>query len=180
MFWERWTTTQVEQLMGLVLLSNSPIHLNISIWTSPSTWAENKTYFSNTFPISFSFRSTSLNHSLSMHSVHFLQSLDLERPTLVVFFLGITLDDCTPRLFLCSTGTQNRGSLSRPTTHPSVMSQDINSYPWTERQCSSVRCVMSHILKPESREYCANFVPSRINTMSALLRPKILAYRWPV
>ena len=63
--------------------------------------------YSNRFPTSFSFRS--LNGSLSIHSVHFLPGLELERSMLIASLWDtpiITLcHGSTYRLFLCSTGT---------------------------------------------------------------------------
>ena len=58
-----------------------PIHLFIWIF-QVLRLRTRRTYF-NRFPTSFFFFSSSLNHSLSMHSVHFLPNLELERSRIV-------------------------------------------------------------------------------------------------
>ena len=70
-------------------------------------------YFSSSSTSSF--RSSSLSGSLSIHSTHFLQSLELERSMLVAFLsdTSITLyDGNMHELFLCSTETQTSSPLS--------------------------------------------------------------------
>ena len=93
-----------------VLLSNSPIHFNTS-----STSAEDKAHhgsYSNSFPISFSFFSISLNHSLSMHSTHFLPNLEFDKSRIVEISgaLITTLHHGTYTSFLCSIGRFDKRS----------------------------------------------------------------------
>ena len=57
-----------------------PIHLSIWIF-QVLRLRTRRTYYRS--PTSFSFFSSSLNHSLSMHSVHFLPNLELERSRIV-------------------------------------------------------------------------------------------------
>jgi len=63
--------------------------------------------YSNRFHASFSFFSISLNHSLSMHSVHFLPNLEFDKSRIVEIWgaLITTLHRGTYASFLCSIGT---------------------------------------------------------------------------
>ena len=63
-----------------------PVHLNISKHFS---WGQDNTFLLWQFYYLLLFLLETLNHSLSMDSVYFLLSLELERSTLVVFFWSI-------------------------------------------------------------------------------------------
>ena len=142
--------TWVEQ-RTLQKSSFSPIHL--FIWTPkvlrPKTRRTLVSY-SNRFPTSFSFFSISLNHSLSMHFVHFLPNLELDMSRIVEIrgALITTLHGGIYTSFLCSIGTQNSGSLSWPITHPSIMPCIVSSCPSVESWWSAVRSAISHALRP--------------------------------
>ena len=111
--------------------SFAPIHLFIStpqvlqLKTTPTLVS-----YSNSFPTSFSFFSISFNHSLSMHSVHFLPNLELDISRIVDIWgaLITTLHCGTNTSFLCSTGTQNSGSSSP--IHPSCLASQTHVYRW--------------------------------------------------
>ena len=114
----------------------SPVHVFEHLWL-PWLRAKRTLFpYSSRFPTSFSFSSSSLNHPLSMHSVHFLHSLELDKSGIVdIWDPSITtLNGGIHRCSLWSTGTQKSGSSSWPITHPSTMACDISSYSWVEQK----------------------------------------------
>ena len=101
--------------------------------------------YSSSLPISFSFSSTSFNHPWSMHSVHLLPCLNLERSNLV----GLSQIISTwgrHRTRRCSSGTQNNTLSSWPSIHPSLMFSGTASCPSTAFWCLAARFSMSWMI----------------------------------
>ena len=95
--------------------------------------------------IPFSLSSSSFNHTCSMHSIHLLPYLNLEKS----IFGGLSPIASTwgrPRTFLRSSGTQNSNSSSWPTIHSSFMPCGTGSYSWIAFLCLAARSTMSWIL----------------------------------
>ena len=87
------------------------------------------------FPTRFPLSSSPLSHSWSMHSVHSVPNLKLERST----FIGrsqIVSAWGRHRTRLCSDGTQNSNPSSWPTIHPSLIfgGKGSCSYRWVGHQ----------------------------------------------
>ena len=130
-----------------------PIHL--SIWTPQILRLKTRRTsvpYSKRFPTSFSFCSSSLNHSLSMHSVHFLPILELEKSKIVDIWGAeiTTLHGSTYTSFLCLAGAQNSGLPFWPITHPTITPCNISSCPSVKCRRSAMRSTISHVLRPMS------------------------------
>ena len=78
LLWESKNLSRAVSSAEILLLSTSTIHLVLRLRTRPTLVS----YF-NRFPTSFSFFSSSLNHSLSMYSVHFLPNPELDKSRIV-------------------------------------------------------------------------------------------------
>ena len=112
MFWE--------QNLGGAKSSYSPVHVFEHLQVLWLRTGRSLSSYSNRFPTFFSFFSGSLNHPLSMHSVHFLLNLELDKSRIIEFIWGAsitTLNGSIHRCSLCLTGTQNSGSSSWPIHH---------------------------------------------------------------
>ena len=100
-------------------------------------------FYPSSFPTRFPLSSSSFSHSWSMHSAHLVPNfLKLEKST----FGGRSQIVTTwggHRTRLCSSGTQNSNSLSRPTTHPSLMTRRTGSCPWVAFRCLATMSAMS-------------------------------------